>query len=166
MTPEAVRGKTLVMTTTNGTRGAARDPGGRARCIWPPPSTSRVAAARARDVARRAAATCWSLCAGRERHFALDDAYAAGPARWCGARRQPAPRKGLNDAALASLDLVRRYGDRVGAAAPGQQRRRATCSRSASTPTWSDAAREDAYPVLPLYHDRRITAAPSAARLL
>ena len=51
------------------------------------------------------------VCAGRDGAFALDDAYAAGRlvAAVLGGSVK---RRGLNDAALASLDLVRRYGER------------------------------------------------------
>jgi hypothetical protein len=51
------------------------------------------------------------VCAGRDGAFSLDDAY-------CGGRLVSAvfgdsrPRRALNDAGLACLDLVRRYGDR------------------------------------------------------
>jgi phosphosulfolactate phosphohydrolase-like enzyme len=104
------------------------------------------------------------LCAGRERAFALDDAYAAGRllvAALGGARQ----RKGMNDAALASLDLVRRYGT--------AWERPLRASRGGSDlldlgfeADIVDAARQDAYPVLPVYHERRVTAAPSLASLL
>jgi phosphosulfolactate phosphohydrolase-like enzyme len=104
------------------------------------------------------------LCAGRERAFALDDAYAAGrllTAVLGGGRK----RKGLNDAALASLDLVRRYGT--------EWERPLRASRGGSDLVTLgfdadvvDAARQDAYPVLPVYHERRITAAPPPASLL
>ena len=50
------------------------------------------------------------VCAGRDAAFSLDDAYCAGrfAAAVLGDTR---PRRGLNDAAIASLDLVRRYRD-------------------------------------------------------
>jgi phosphosulfolactate phosphohydrolase-like enzyme len=71
-----------------------------------------------------------------------------------GGRRR---RKGLNDGALAAVDLVRRYGSRwerpLAISAAGRQL--AALERGADV---FDAAREDAYPVLPLLRDRRITA--------
>jgi 2-phosphosulfolactate phosphatase len=51
------------------------------------------------------------VCAGREGAFSLDNAYCAGrlaSAIFGGTK----PRRALNDAGLASLDLVRRYGSR------------------------------------------------------
>ena len=72
------------------------------------------------------------------------------------------PRRGLNDAALAALDLVRRYGDawfRPLAYSRGGRE----LIRLGFRADVEDAARLDAYPILPRLHDRRVTAsAPSA----
>ena len=99
------------------------------------------------------------LCAGRESRFGLDDAYAAGRlilAALDGRRR----RKGLNDGALAAMDLVRRYGERwhrpFGLSAAGRQ-----LIGLGMEADVADAARENAYPVLPIFRDRRITALPA-----
>ena len=107
MTPDAVRGRTLVMTTTNGTPALQATQGAAAVYLAAAANLS-VAAAVARDVVD-SRGELLVLCAGRERSFALDDAYAAGRllVAALGALRV---RKGMNDAALASLDLVRRYG--------------------------------------------------------
>jgi phosphosulfolactate phosphohydrolase-like enzyme len=68
------------------------------------------------------------------------------------------PRRGLNDAAIACLDLVRRYRD-------GWERP-LTYSRAGRElvklgfrEDLREAALMDAYPVLPLYHERRVTLA-------
>ncbi len=97
------------------------------------------------------------VCAGREAAFSLDDAYCAG--RFAAAvLGSPRPRRGLNDAAIACLDLVRRYRD-------GWERP-LTYSRAGRElvklgfrEDLREAARMDAYPVLPLYHERRVTLA-------
>ena len=71
----------------------------------------------------------------------------------------------MNDAALASLDLVRRYGtawERPLRASSGGRDLLALGFDADLV----DAAREDAYPVLPMFHERRVTAAPSPASLL
>jgi phosphosulfolactate phosphohydrolase-like enzyme len=85
----------------------------------------------------------------------MDDAYAAGrliDAALGGRRRK----KGLNDGALVAVDLVRRYGDRwerpFSLSAAGRH-----LARLGMAADVADAAREDAYPVLPVFHDRRIT---------
>jgi 2-phosphosulfolactate phosphatase len=157
MSPESVRGKTIIMTTTNGTAAllavASASPvyiGGAANFS--------LASGRIREawIARE---PILIVCAGREQRFALDDAYAAGrlvEAALGGGRG----RKGLNDAALATLDLVRRYGrrwDRPLAASQGG-RDLAELGMKADI---IDAGRVDAYPVLAMFADRRITAAPA-----
>lgn len=162
MTPDAVRGRTLVMTTTNGTPALLATQGAASVYLAAAANLSAAVAA-ARD-ALDARGEFMILCAGRERSFALDDAYAAG--RLLGAALGNARKRvGLNDAALASLDLVRRYGT--------SWERPLRASRGGSDlaalgfdADVVDAAREDAYPVLPVYHERRITAAPPPASLL
>jgi len=162
MTAAAVRGRTLVMTTTNGTPALLATQGAASVHLAAAVNLSAVAAS-ARD-ALDARGELLILCAGRERSFALDDAYAAGRllVAVLGGNRK---RKGMNDAALASLDLVRRYGN--------DWERPLRASRGGADllglgfdADLVDAARQDAYPVLPMYHERRITAAPPPASLL
>ncbi len=153
VTPDVVRGKTLVMTTTNGTRAL-------------------LATAGARDVAVAAAvnltvAGAWAeqaygehgdlmiLCAGRDHGFGMDDAYLAGllTVAALGGRRT---RKGLNDAAIVAVDLVRRYGNAID---------RVLTVSGAGRQLHSIGYREDVivsgqrdlHPVLPFYRDRRVT---------
>ena len=162
MRPEAVRGRTLVMTTTNGTPALLATQG--AASVYLAAAANMAAAVAAARDALDARGEFMVLCAGRERSFALDDAYAAG--RLLGAvLGSGRKRAGLNDAAVASLDLVRRYGT--------SWERPLRASRGGSDlvalgfdADVVDAAREDAYPVLPVYHERRITAAPAPASLL
>jgi len=98
------------------------------------------------------------LCAGREGAFGLDDAYCAGRLALAalGGRKR---RRGLNDAAVASLDLVRRYGERwerpLAYSRAGRE-----LIRLGFESDVLDAARVDAYPVLPHFHERRVTIAP------
>ena len=154
MTESAVRGKTLIMTTSNGT-AALLAAQGAAEVYLAAAVNLTVAGARARELllARK---DLLILCAGKEGRFGLDDAYAAGRLALLGleGRRR---RKGLNDGALAALDLVRRYGTRwerpLLLSAAGRQL--AALGMSADT---ADAARQDAYPVLPVLRERRITA--------
>ena len=162
MTPDAVRGRTLVMTTTNGTPALLATQGAASVHLAAAVNLSAAAAA-ARD-ALDARGELLVLCAGRERAFAIDDAYTAGRllAAVLGTNRK---RKGMNDAALASLDLVRRYGT--------DWERPLRASRGGTDlmalgfdADLADAARQDAYPVLPAYHERRITNAPAPASLL
>ena len=162
MTPDAVRGRTLVMTTTNGTPALLATQGAAGVFLAAAVNLSAAAAA-ARDMLD-ARGELLILCAGRERMFALDDAYAAGRlllAALDGSRS----RKGMNDAALASLDLVRRYGmawERPLRASRGG----ADLAALGFDADIVDASREDAYPVLPVFHERRVTAVPAPARIL
>ena len=158
MTEAAVRGKTLIVTTTNGTRALLACQG--AAGVFPAAAANlSLAAERAREVLERDG-DLLVVCAGRDGAFALDDAYCAGRlvAATVGGRR---PRRGMNDAAIAALDLVRRYGD-------GWERplRYSGAGRELTRLGFQDdlaeSARLDAYPVLPQFHDRRVTLATVA----
>jgi 2-phosphosulfolactate phosphatase len=156
MTESTVRGKTLIMTTTNGTRALLATTGAATVYLAAGVNLS-VAGARAREALEQHR-DLLVICAGREGSFGLDDAYAAGRllALALGGRRL---RKGLNDAALVSLDLARRYG--VGWLRPLM----ASCAgRDLVSLGFRDdialAADEDSCPVLPQFADRRITLAP------
>ena len=83
----------------------------------------------------------------------------APDACWPPSSESAKPRRELNDAGLASLDLVRRYGDRW--------ERPLLYSRSGRElvrlgfrADVRDAARLDAYPVLAQFHERRVTLVP------
>ncbi|MGH7581506.1 MAG: 2-phosphosulfolactate phosphatase [Gemmatimonadales bacterium] len=155
MTETAVRGKTLVLSTTNGTKALLACQG--AGAVHPVCAGNlSLAAERGREALERDGGIL-VVCAGRGGAFSLDDAYAAGRlvAAVLGA---PRGRRGCNDAALASLDLVRRYGD-------GWERplRRSRAGRELIRLGFAEdvaaAARLDAYPVLPAFHERRLTLA-------
>src|SRR4029077_6815804 len=115
-----------------------------------------VAGARARDVIEQQR-DMLILCAGREMAFSLDDAYCAGrlAVAALGGRK---PRRGLNDAALASLDLARRYGEHwerpLSYSRAGRE-----LVRLGFRDDVLDAARVDAYPVLPQFQELRVTLA-------
>jgi 2-phosphosulfolactate phosphatase len=152
VTEERVRGRTLIMTTTNGTPALLATQGA-SDVILAAASNLSVAGERARALLEERGDLV-ILCSGREGGFGLDDAYAAGRLLQCalgGSRR----RKGLNDAALVAGDLARRYG--------GSWERPLTRSaagrgllRTARQADLGEAIRQDAYPVLPVLRDRRI----------
>ncbi|HEX7336775.1 MAG TPA: 2-phosphosulfolactate phosphatase [Gemmatimonadales bacterium] len=156
MTERAVRGKTIIVTTSNGTKALLACQG--AGAVYPAAAANlSVAAERAREAAE-AGQRILIVCAGRAETFALDDAYCAGRlvAAILGDRQG---RPGLNDAALASLDLVRRYGEHwerpLARSRGGRELRKLGFGADLQ-----DAARLDAYPVLPQFHDRRVTLVP------
>jgi len=159
MTPDLVRGKTVVMTTSNGT--------GALLAVAHAPHVYLAAAANFSLVGARAH-ELWTngeealvVCAGREQRFALDDAYCAGrlvEAALGGGRG----RKGLNDAALATLDLVRRYGRRWERPLLSSRAGRELTELGMKNDV-TDASRVDAYPVLAQFQNRRVVAAPPPA---
>lgn len=158
MTPEAVRGRTIILTTTNGTRALLAMGG--AQAVFP------MAAANL-EVAGRRALEAWErdrdlliVCAGREGQFALDDAYCAGRLVLAalGGRKR---RRGLNDGARAALDLVSRYGLRWERPLAASESGRDLAALDLGEDV-ADAGRENAYPVLVQFQERRITAITEA----
>lgn len=155
MTEAAVRGKTIVMTTTNGTKALLATQG--ASAVYPVAASNLTGAGEAAATALERDGDILIVCAGRELEFALDDAFCAGQLA-VAALRGRTTRRGLNDAAIAALDLVRRY--------RGRWERPLATSRGGRELTRLgfrqdivDAGRVDAYPVLARYHDRRVTIA-------
>jgi 2-phosphosulfolactate phosphatase len=159
MTEDAVRGKLVVMRTTNGTRALMTIQG--AAAIYPVAAANiSLAGQKAEEVYQRDR-DILIVCSGRENAFSIDDAYCAGrlAVAAMGGRRRA---KGLNDAALACLDLVRRYGERwdrpLRASRAGRELAKLGFGMDVE-----DCARPDAYPVLVQYQDRRVTAVHRAA---
>ena len=155
MTESAVRGKTLVLTTTNGTNALLACQG--AAAVYPACAGNlSLAAEKARETLEREGKLL-VICAGRRGGFALDDAYAAGRLV-SAALSGPKGRRGLNDAALASLDLVRRYGDDwerpLRRSRAGRELIRLGLGEDVKASAWLDA-----YAVLPIFHERRLTLA-------
>jgi 2-phosphosulfolactate phosphatase len=156
MTETAVRGRTIIVTTSNGTRALlACQP---AAAVFPAAAVNLTAAAERAREALEGGQDVLIVCAGREGAFALDDAYCAGrfvSAIFGGTK----PRRELNDAGLASLDLVRRYGSRwtrpLAYSRAGRE-----LIRLGFRADLREAARMDAHPILPQFHERRITLVP------
>ena len=156
MTERAVKGKTIIVTTSNGTKALLACQG--AGAVYPAAAANlSLAAERARE-AVEAGQRILIVCAGRAEAFALDDAYCAGRlvAATLGDRKA---RQGLNDAALASLDLVRRYGD-AWERPLARSRGGRELIKLGFRADLQDAARQDAYPVLAQFHERRVTLMP------
>ena len=155
MSEPAVRGKTVIVTTTNGTKAMLACQG--AAAVYGTCAGNLSASAeKVREVLERDGRVL-IVCAGRDGAFSLDDAYCAGrlAAAALGDLRS---RRGLNDAAIGSLDLVRRYGDDW-----HRPLRRSRAGRELIRLGFRDdvldAARLDAYPVLAHFHERRVTLA-------
>ncbi|MGE0441988.1 MAG: 2-phosphosulfolactate phosphatase [Gemmatimonadales bacterium] len=154
MTEARVRGKTLVMTTTNGTRALLATTG--AHQVFAAAAANLGAAAgRARELIADGIPLL-IVCAGRGGEFSLDDAYTAGRliVETIGDRRRL---DDLDDAAIAAVDLVRRYGTRW-----ERPLIRSAAGRHLESIGMADdvaeAGVQDRYPVLPQFQDRRLQA--------
>jgi 2-phosphosulfolactate phosphatase len=152
MTRAAVGGKTVYLATTNGTPALVAAQGGDPVLVAAALNFSAVAE-RARVVfAERGELVI--MCAGREKQFALEDAYTAG--RLVKAVKKGARKVALNDAAQVSLDLAGQQGgweDAFDASDAARQ--------LAETGLGDDVAycaHPDRFTVVPVYADRRITA--------
>lgn len=159
MTPAAVAGKLLVMTTTNGTGALLAVQGADRVYLGSAANYSALGALLHARFEREG--DLLIVCSGREGQFALDDAYCAGrlvEAALGGRRRW----RGLNDAAIAALDLVRRYGPRwerpLATSASGQALTQIEHGHDVAHCAVADTA-----PVIPLYAERRVRLAPAEA---
>lgn len=153
MKEEIVRGKLVVMRTTNGTKALLGLQGAAAVYLAAAANIS-LAGQKAQEILERDQ-DLLILCGGRENAFSLDDAYCAGrlAVAAMGGRRRA---KGLNDSALACLDLVRRYGERWDRPLRASRAGRELLKLGFGDDV-ADCARPDAYPVLAQYHERRVT---------
>ena len=153
MTRDVVEGKTLVMATTNGTPALRKtDP---ANPVLVAGIVNFTAAAETARAAFEETGNLVLLCAGREGMFALEDAYVAGRIAQHVLAGRPKAAVELNDAALASSELVRRYGDRW--------KRAVQVSRAAQDLKQENRREDivaatdvDAYDIVPIYTDRLV----------
>jgi 2-phosphosulfolactate phosphatase len=150
-TAERVGGKTLVMSTTNGTNVIALATGAARVYIGSLLNLGAIV-----DELARGEADPVLLCSGREKQFALEDAACAGLL----ATRLMEQRSGeweLNDGALAAVSLSREFGC-------GEElfERTAAGRNIAEAGLAADlafSARVDVHDILPVLHERNITLA-------
>jgi 2-phosphosulfolactate phosphatase len=152
MTPEAVGGKTMYLATTNGTPALVAAQGGDPVLV--------AAALNFSAIAERARAVFSErgdlviICAGREKQFALEDAYTAG--RLIKTVKKGARRVSLNDAAQVSLDLAGQQGGWQDAFDASDAARQLIETGLGDDVAY--CAHPDRFSVVPVYADRRITA--------
>ena len=151
-TSEKVEGKTVLLTTTNGTVALAGIQGARDVVVASYVNYSAVSAML--RAAARGAADISIVCAGRDRQFALEDAACAGRFTRAVTRRLANVR--LNDAAQACSFIDKRYGDRLDRLFEDSEHGRAL-AEAGFAEDLAVCANVDAHPVIPLYHDRQIT---------
>jgi 2-phosphosulfolactate phosphatase len=151
-TRETVEGKTVLLSTTNGTGAISAIQGARDVVIGSYVNFSAVLAmVRA---ALRGGNDIAIVCAGREKQFSLEDAACAGRYVHHAARRLS--NVSLNDAALAGMLIDRRYTDNLLRLFAASAHGRALADAGYGDDLTACAA-IDSYPVIPIYQDRQIT---------
>jgi 2-phosphosulfolactate phosphatase len=151
-TREAVEGKTILFTTTNGTAALLSVQG--ARDVVVASYVNFSAALALLRSAVRGGTDVAILCAGRERQFALEDAACAG--RYVRFISTQLPDVALNDAARACWTIEQRYGDHVAHVFAEAEHGQALIDAGyAQDLEWCAAI--DSYPVVPVYQERQIT---------
>ena len=150
-TPEVVEGKTILLTTTNGTHALLGVQG--ARDIVVASYVNFTAVLAMMRVAARSNTDIAIICAGEEGSFTLEDAACAG--RYVRAIPKRAA-LAVNDAAAASVLIEKKYGDNI-----AKVFKESTHGQALQSAGFGDdlaaAAEVDSYPVVPIWQDRQIT---------
>lgn len=148
----AVDGRTVLFATTNGTVALVAVNG--ARDVVVASYVNFTAVATLLRTALRGGTDVVILCAGRERQFSLEDAACAG--RFARHLLEFDGSLALNDAARAALEIERGFADDIvrlfDESAHGRALRDAGFAEDLAV-----CAALDAFPVIPVYHDRQIT---------
>jgi 2-phosphosulfolactate phosphatase len=151
-TRAAVEGKTILMTTTNGTPAITNTQG--ARDVVIASYVNYTAVLTMLRTALRGGTDITLVCAGRERQFALEDAGCAG--RFVTNVSKRLTGVTVNDAAQACALIDKRYGEQVIKLFEASEHGRALRDAGFGDDLAACAA-IDAHPVIPLYQDRQIT---------
>ncbi|HVH10483.1 MAG TPA: 2-phosphosulfolactate phosphatase [Gemmatimonadales bacterium] len=151
MVAATVAGKTIVLATTNGTPALVAAQGGDPVLVGAPANfKALVARAQAVLALGRPLAI---ICSGREKQFAIEDAYTAG--RLVKAVKKGLRKLPLNDAARAALALTDAVKSWQAALENSEAARQLAEADLADDVAF--AARADRFDVVPTYADRRIT---------
>jgi len=151
-TPKVVEGKTILLTTTNGTRVLLGVQGARDIVIASYVNFTAVLAMM--KLAARSDTDIAIICAGEEGSFTLEDAACAG--RYVRAIPKRAESVVTNDAASASVLIEKKYGDNIEKVFKESSHGQALESAGFGEDL-AAAALVDSYPVVPIYQDRQIT---------
>ena len=151
-TPAVVEGRTVLLTTTNGTEALVSIQGAREIVVASFVNFSPVLALL--RSALRGGNSIAILCAGREKQFSLEDAACAGLFVRHILKRNPGLE--LNDSAHASVLLDRKYGGHIEKLFSDSEHGRAL-TEGGFTDDLVVCGRIDSYPVVPMYQDRSIT---------
>lgn len=151
-TKKAVEGKTILITTTNGTRALLGVQGARDIVIASYVNFTAVLAMM--KVAASSNTDIAIICAGEEGGFTLEDTACAG--RYVRAIPKRADGVQMNDAASASVLIEKKYGENI-----AKLFKESTHGQALQAAGFGDdlaaAAKVDAYPVVPIYQERQIT---------
>lgn len=151
-TPKSVGGKTVLFTTTNGTAALLATQG--ARDVVVASFANFTAAGALLRTALRGGNDVTLLCAGREGHFALEDAVCAGRLA-----KHLVPRNAkvrLGDATLACQLLAKRFESSLTRVFEQSEHGRALAEAGFEQDLVT-CATLDVFPVVPVYHDRQVT---------
>jgi 2-phosphosulfolactate phosphatase len=151
-TREGVEGKTVLLTTTNGTKALLAVQG--ARDVVVASYVNLTAVSAMLRTALRGGHDVTLVCAGQDRQFALEDAACAG--RYVYAVSKRLTGVDTNDAAYAASLIDKKFGDNLmrlfNTAAHGRALAAAGFGEDLTV-----CAAVDSYPVIPVYQDRQIT---------
>jgi 2-phosphosulfolactate phosphatase len=151
-TKEVVDGKTIMITTTNGTAAILAVQGARDLVVASYVNFSAVLSML--GAALRGGTDVTILCAGQDRRFALEDAACAG--RFVQHITVKQTKAEINDAAHAAMLIDKKYGTNIKrmlkASAHGQALIEAGFEEDIAV-----CAGVDTYPVIPVYQERQIT---------
>lgn len=149
---EAVGGRTVVMSTTNGTRALLNLQG--AMDVVVASYVNHAAVTALLRAAARADTDIAIVCAGNDGHFSLEDAACAG--RYVRSLTNQAGSAVQNDAACASVLIDRKYGDNIAKIFEESSHGQALAEAGFGDDlAWCAAL--DSHPVVPIYQDRQIT---------
>lgn len=151
MTAAAVGGKTIVLATTNGTPALVAAQGGDPVLVGAPVNFKALVAQARAALARQGDLVI--MCAGRDKQFAIEDAYTAG--RLIKAVKKGTRKLALNDAARAAVALTAEFENWEEALEESEAARQLAEVDLAADVGF--AARADRFSVVPVYADRRIT---------
>jgi 2-phosphosulfolactate phosphatase len=151
-TREAVEGKTVLLTTTNGTAAmvglqAARD-------VVVASYVNLEAVSVLMRTAARAGTDLTLICAGRDKLFSLEDAACAG--RYVRTIAKRLAKVEMGDGAFASTVIDRKYGDRLDQLFADSEAGQALADAGFAADLETCAA-VDSCPVIPILQDRQIT---------
>src|SRR5438270_9058708 len=151
-TKEAVEGKTILITTTNGTRALLGVQGARDIVIGSYVNFTAVLALM--KVAASSNTDITIICAGEEGGFTLEDAACAG--RYVKAIPKRSDSIEMNDAAAASMLIEKKYGDNIAKVFKESAHGKAL-QEAGFGDDLAAAAEVDAHPVVPIFQERQIT---------